>query len=166
MKPKRSDGHQPLSLDQLAHEIYESLARRFPICLGSDEFHFFPHYRSPDHDWSAWDDFSSESVEDVITRISQWEPQLTALPFDAVTGGNVGATRLARLLATLREQLTWVRFHETQPTFYLTIAGIGLAEALDAGSGAFARRMAGLPEFLDQAMTNLNQPSLLCRDLG
>ena len=82
MKPKPSDDRQSISLDQLAYEIYESLARRFPICLGSDEFHFFPHYRSKDHDWSEWDDFSSESVEDVITLITQWEQQLRTLSFE------------------------------------------------------------------------------------
>ena len=165
MKPMPPDDSRSFPLDQLAHEIYESLARRFPICLGSDEFHFFPHYRSPDHDWSTWDDFSPESVEDVIARISQWESKLSTLSFDSVNG-DFEAESLGRLLTTLREQLTWVCSHKIQPTFYLTIASLGLAEALDAGAGAFARRVAGLPEFLDRAIANLNRPPDLYRDMG
>ena len=160
---KPFNNHHCLSLDHLAHEIYESLARRFPICLSSDEFHFFPHYRSVYHDWSVWDDFSSGSVAEVIAEISQWESQLAALSFDVITGVNIGASTLIKLLKTLREQLTWVRFHENQPTFYLTIAGIGLTEALNAGSEEFALRIEGLPEFLDQAISNLKQlPHLYC----
>lgn len=166
MNPMPSDNSNPFSLDKLAHEIYESLARRFPVCLASDEFHFFPHYRSPDHDWSVWDDFSSESVQDIISMISRWISQLENLSFDEFNGGNVEAACLSRLLATLQEQLDWVGFQETQPTFYLTIVGIGLAEALDAGEDEFNSRVTGIPEFLGQAVNNINRPSRLYQDLG
>lgn len=166
MKRKPHDDRHPLSLKHLSAEIYETLAQRFPVCLGSDEFHFFPHYRSIDHDWSAWDDFSSASVADIITKISQWEAQLAAPALDLANGVNVGAATLTRLLTTLREQLGWVRFQENQPSFYLTIAGIGLAEAFDAGPEEFARRLERLPLFLDQAAINLKRPPRLYLELG
>ena len=166
MNPMPFDDSSSFSLDKLAHEIYETLARRFPVCLASDEFHFFPHYRSPDHDWTVWDDFSPESVKDIISLISKWISRLEDLSLGKFNGGDVEAACLSRLLNTLKEQLDWVRFQETQPSFYLTIVGIGLAEALDAGQEEFHSRMTRLPEFLDQALKNLNKPSSLSRDHG
>ena len=160
-----SDNSRSFNLDQLAYEIYESLAFRFPVCLGSDEFHYFPHYRSSNHDWSKWDDFSPGSVEDVIEGIYRWESQLRVMSFDQEET-DIEAATLSRLLVTLREQLTLFRFHEIQPTFYLTIAGVGLTEALDAGREAFSRRMDGLPKFLEHAMKNLSRPPRLYIDLG
>jgi hypothetical protein len=153
-------------LDSLALEIYETLARRFPVCLASDEFHYFPHYRSPDRDWSAWDDLSFESVKDIISLISTWISQLEDLSLDEINGGDMEENCLCRLLTTLKEQLDWVRFQETQPTFYLTIVGIGLTEAFEAGIEEFKSRVIGLPKFLGQALKNINKPSGLSRDQG
>jgi hypothetical protein len=45
-----------------AVEVFDALARQFPVCMASDEFHFFPQARARDFDWSRWDDFSPDAV--------------------------------------------------------------------------------------------------------
>jgi len=55
---------------------------------------------------------------------------------------------LTRAVTTLREQLTEVRTWEKQPTFYLTIACMGIAEALESEDpSAGAARVETLPAF-------------------
>lgn len=151
----------------LALDIFESLATRFPICLASDEFHYFPQYKSTRFQWSDWDDFSSSPLSDLTARMSQWE---TALASHTVTSDlserAVEARMLRRIVKTLREQFTLVRFQESQPTFYLTIVGIGLAEAIESGPEALAQRVQSLPGFLDQAANNLTEVPRLFRELG
>jgi len=144
--------------------ILSELRRRFPVCLSSDEFHYFPHARTTPLDGHVWDDFSSESVADLIPKLSRWETDLSEQSdladhlqdrFDAVM--------IRRIVRTLREQFEDVRFHETQPTFHLTIAAIGLAEALEAGRDPWRIRLAELPGFLDRARENLRHiPHLFC----
>ena len=73
---------------------------------------------------------------------------------------------LLRVVRSLREQITLAKVHETQPTYYLTIVGIGLAEAMASGAEALQARMARLPDFLDQARLNLRHVPRLFRDLG
>jgi hypothetical protein len=73
---------------------------------------------------------------------------------------------LQRVVRTLGEQLSMVRAHELQPTFYLTVAGIGLAEAFSAGTGARNARLQSLPGFLARACGNLCRVPRLFRDLG
>ena len=73
---------------------------------------------------------------------------------------------LRRVVRTLREQLALVKVAETQPTFYLTIVGIGLAEAFEAGPHALKARLKHLPAFLEQAGRNLNRIPRNFRDLG
>ena len=60
----------------------------------------------------------------------------------------------------MEETRTW----ETQPTFYLTIASLGLAEALNSKNPDAAHcRAKTLPDFLDQAGQNLKSvPELFC----
>jgi uncharacterized protein (DUF885 family) len=143
-------------LDQLADEIYAALAAQFPVCLASDEFHFFPHFRSTAANGSAWDDFSAGAVQTFFSSIAQWQAQLDALrpqlPASAMT---VDIDLLSRVLTTLYEQLKRVRIHQTQPTFYLTILSIGLAEALTGSREVLERRITSLPSFLETAMANL-----------
>jgi hypothetical protein len=155
------------SLETVADHIYRTLAFHFPVCLSSDEFHFFPQYISPDRDWSRWDDFSPESVGAVLEMMAEWLKCLDArraaasLPEERVDLG-----MLTGMLGTLWEQLDWGGGHKSQPTFYLTVAGIGLAEALEAGDEPFRRRMATLPVLLDAAARNLPSPPRLFRDMG
>jgi len=73
---------------------------------------------------------------------------------------------LQRVLGTLADQFAHARVHQTQPTFYLTIVGIGLAEAMAAGPQPLTERLTALPAFLDQARRNLQGIPRLFRDLG
>ncbi|CAB5092917.1 hypothetical protein D3OALGA1CA_1031 [Olavius algarvensis associated proteobacterium Delta 3] len=147
--------------------ILQELVRRFPVCLSSDEFHYFPQDQTTSLDGHVWDDFSPESVGELVTRLSRWASDLSEAEKSA---GNIqariDADMIGRIVRTLNDQLTAVCFHETQPTFYLTIAAIGLAEALEAGPEPWRLRIDGLPGFLDQARKNLQHiPHLFC-ELG
>ena len=153
-------------LDELAQSIYASLALNFPVCMASDEFYFFPQYRQSDPNWSCWDNFKADALQTVIGRLARWRQQL-----EEMSGGCSGEDRidvelLGRVLATLHDQFTHVCWHLTQPTFYLSNAGIGLAEAFEHSPTAFARRAAGLAGFIDGAVENLHKIPALYRDLG
>jgi len=147
--------------------ILQELVRRFPVCLSSDEFHYFPQARTTPMDGTVWDNFSAESVGALVPKLSRWESDLAGV---AASSGNrhsrIDAVMAGRVIRTLKEQLTEVRFHEIQPTFYLTIAAIGLAEALEDGPDHWRMRVEGLPGFLDQARQNLQQIPHLFRELG
>lgn len=69
-------------------------------------------------------------------------------------------------MRTLREQLVLIRAWETQPTFYLTIMCLGLAEAIEHGIQAAKFRAGTLPKFLDQAGKNLISMPACFRDMG
>ncbi|MBC2709484.1 MAG: DUF885 family protein [Desulfosarcina sp.] len=155
------------NLPLLADDIFESLATQFPVCMASDEFHFFPQAKARAFDWSRWDDFSPESLANAIGKLTQWERQLRQHASSPLLSAQaIDAAMLRRVVQTLRDQLTLARVVETQPTFYLTIVGIGLAEAFEAESQALKARLRHLPTFLDQARQNLNNVPRLFRDLG
>ena len=147
--------------------LFEFLSIRFPVCMASDEFHFFPQALSETNDCNPWDDFSPDGVTDTIARLKHWEDELAR---DGVAASpsseDVERAMLGRSLRTLREQLSLVRVHESQPTYYLTIAGIGLAEALESGAQALRSRLDHLPAFFDQARGNLHRIPRLFRDQG
>jgi hypothetical protein len=152
---------------RLAGEVLDALAWQFPVCISSDEFHYFPQAVTGNLDWARWDDFSPSGISRVVGRLAQWEHRLdpqvaSARPPDVA----VDAAMLHRIVRTLREQLELARVHETQPTFYLTIAGIGLTAAFEAGPPALRARAMHLPAFLDQATRNLVRVPRLFRDLG
>lgn len=143
-------------LDVLAEEIYTALAAQFPVCLASDEFHFFPQFKATAPSESKWDDFSEGAIHDFCTNIKQWQTRLDALrPRVPASDTNVEIDLLARVLTTLHEQFKQVHVQHLQPTFYLTIVSIGLAEALAESRDALEQRLAGLPFFLETARTNL-----------
>ncbi len=155
------------SLDTIADDIFQTLAGFFPVCLSSDEFHYFPQIKAEQHDWGKWDDFSADAVQEVVRKLAAWERSLKLWPeSDPRSGTAMDISMLLRTFAALREQLDLVRPHESQPTWYLTIAGIGLAEALEAGEHAWRSRIDALPEFLGHAGCNLvSVPDLYC-ELG
>jgi len=153
--------------DRLWKSILDELMRWFPVCLSSDEFHYFPQARTTPLDGCVWDDFSSESIWALTPKLSRWESDLSEQA-QAVDDAQerLDAVMIKRIVRTLREQFEEVRFHETQPTFHLTIAAIGLVEAMDAGPESWRIRVAELPEFLDRARENLRHIPELFRELG
>jgi len=137
----------------VADEIFNSLAAHFPVCMSSDEFHFFPQFKSEGHDWSSWDDFSPDGVADIARRIVSWRKTLCAAPQEQPAGElAVEIAVLDRILSTLLEQLQKVQPHRFQPTFCLTVAAVGIAEAVQSGRQQLDRRLQGLPRFLDQVL--------------
>lgn len=165
-------GHDPdritqIEINAIAEEVFDALATQFPICMGSDEFHFFPQAKARAFDWSRWDDFTPDAIKNVIEKLSRWDQLIggclsSPLPFSQ----NIDAEMLKRVVQTLIEQLAFVKVHEVQPTFYLTIAGIGLAEAFAAGPKAMHSRLKSFPGFIDQTRNNLNRVPRMFRDLG
>jgi len=163
------------SIEAVASEMFESLARNFPIACASDEFYYFPQARLSEPRWRTWDRFSPENITAFVRRLSAWEDKLNALSSSlgsARDGKSFLETQtdmamLQKLARTLREQLSEVRTWETQPTFYLMIVCIGLAEAMTSeDASAKHDRAETLPAFLEQAGHNLRQVPALFRDIG
>ncbi len=149
-------------------QFLERLATDFPIACASDEFYYFPQIRLEKSPWQQWDCFSATTINQLDQQLATWEREL-APPFAAQATGQLSMdlALFQKVAQTLREQLTEVRAWERQPTFYLTLVGIGLAEAMAANDIAAAHQRAkGLPDFLDQACHNLKHVPGLFRDLG
>jgi uncharacterized protein (DUF885 family) len=154
-------------VQDIAARMFEELARCFPVCSASDEFHYFPQAQSLKKDWSRWDDFSQDAVKVIASKLLVWEEDLAQLAGNLSDQDTlIDISMLYRVAQTIREQLTEVRFHEMQPTLYLTIACVGLADALDQDPAAWEERVRGLPAFLDKARMNLGHIPSLFRDLG
>jgi len=148
--------------------MFEALARAFPVACASDEFFYFPQVRLPEPQWSTWDSLSPETVEEFARQLSAWEDGLDRLALEQTDPeAHIDIALLKKFARTLREQLAEVRAWQSQPTFYLTLACIGLAEALkSANPEAKHERTRHLPTFLDQASRNLNRVPVLFRDIG
>lgn len=154
--------------DEIATQIFDTLSRAFPVACSSDEFFYFPHVRPAEPIWDIWDDFSPERVAEIVHRLSAWEEELTRLaPYQFDFARETDIALLLKLVRTLREQLAEVKVWKSQPTFYLTLACIGLSEAMESEDpGATHDRAKGLPAFLQQATHNLDHIPLLFRDMG
>jgi uncharacterized protein (DUF885 family) len=148
--------------------MFAYLGKTFPVCCASDEFFYFPQVIPPEGSWSGWDDFSRERIEEVTRRLSSVEHDLGLLSRNTKDPDILtDAETLKRMARTLREQLQEVRFHETQPTFYLTILCTALASSLgDDDHGAWNLRARNLPAFLEQARETLTDMPRPFRDQG
>lgn len=150
-------------------EFYSETVATFPIVCFSDEFFYFPQVENKDPDWRVWDRFHPDVIADYIKQLASWEYQIDGLlstpglkVSDALTEMNV----LRKMMLTLREQLDFVRVWERQPSFYLTITCIGLAQALDKGAPQARQRAETLPEFLDMARQNLQKVPQVFQHIG
>ncbi|MFC1969108.1 DUF885 family protein [Chloroflexota bacterium] len=158
----------PPSIDEISQSMFESLTRAFPVACASDEFFYFPQARLPEPQWSTWDSFSPETVGEFARQLSAWEDELDRLaPAQTDPEVHIDIALLKKFAHTLREQLTEVRVWQTQPSFYLTLTCIGLAEAMESTDPAAKHQRARhLPAFLEQAARNLNRVPVLFRDIG
>jgi hypothetical protein len=151
----------------LADDYLEAVARAFPVCSASDEFYFFPQVLPGERDWSAWDDFSEGKVAAFADRLEGWEREVRERTRASGEKSGLDDRLLVHSMKTLREQLTVLCPHRNQPTFHLTVASLGLAEALQSPEEAAWRdRVATLPDFLDRARSSLGPLPVLFRDLG
>jgi uncharacterized protein (DUF885 family) len=154
-------------IEALACILFETLALRFPVCLSSDEFHYFPQATIKNKDWSKWDDFSPESIADISAKLMEYKLEL-----DYIVSGElsldhqVDISLLNRTIITILEQLRYVKPHKTHPAFYLTIVGIGLTEAIESGTLALNDRLKGLPVFIRHAQRNLETVNELFKNQG
>ncbi len=154
-------------------KIFETAARYFPVASASDEFYYFPQVHPDSLISMSWDCFREDVISDVVQKLSAGEheldrPALTdpeTTPLDPQT--RVDRSLLQKLSRTLIEQLTEVRAWETQPTLHLTIACVGMAEAMASQDLTTKHdRAKKLPDFLDQAGQALKRVPVLFRDLG
>lgn len=156
-------------IEKIGLKIYREIANNFPIASASDEFFYFPQVMAPAKDWSVWDRFSSEFITTFAGRLSLWETEIDQLilktPIDTIAD-YAQIKLLKKVTRTLREQLILIRLWEIQPSFYLAIVSIGLAEALKQGVGPAIQRAKTLPRFLDQAGENLKIAPDCFRELG
>ncbi len=155
------------NIKKISSEIFSEIAENFPVVSASDEFYYFPQVRLLKPDWKTWDRFSPDFITHFIKKLYSWENRLDQL-FPHISASNSADKSELRLLKklvhTLQEHLEKTRTWETQPTFYLTIASLGLAEALNSKNPDAAHcRAKSLPDFLDQAGQNLKKvPKLFC----
>lgn len=155
-----------ISLDSLANDVFNALAQTFPVACASDEFYYFPQVRPAKPDWSTWDDFSPDTVSEIVTKLSIWENDLDTIKTGQTDKeAHADVMILRKIVFTLKEYLADIRHWESQPTFYLALACLGLAEALAAEDpDAGPQRAKTLPAFLARASKNLKHVPVLFRD--
>ncbi|MCK5348670.1 MAG: hypothetical protein KAJ25_04740, partial [Desulfobacula sp.] len=158
------------NIETISTEIFSAIAESFPVVSASDEFYYFPQVQLVKPEWETWDRFSPDFIAYFISRLNSWENKLDQL-FPHISASNYASQAelllLKKLVHTLQEHLNETRTWETQPTFYLSIACLGLAEALNSKNpDAAHRRAETLPNFLDQAGRNLKNVPKLFLDLG
>ena len=103
------------SIEVIGRNIFETLARTFPVACASDEFFYFPQVRLSEPQWSTWDCFSLDTVAELVRRLSAWENQLNLLtPYESDLGVQIDIALLQQLTRTLREQLSEVRTWESR----------------------------------------------------
>ncbi|UCH23675.1 MAG: DUF885 family protein [Deltaproteobacteria bacterium] len=162
-----------LSVENTGAKIFETVAGNFPLASASDEFYFFPQVQSNRPKRKRWDSFTEDTISDVIKKLAVNVRKLDILtPKDSESELTDLETRidlslLKRITRTLIEQLTEVRAWETQPTWHLTIACVGMAQAMGSRDPAAKHEQAKeLPVFFDQAGLALRQVPVLFRELG
>jgi hypothetical protein len=159
--------------ENIGLQLFEIVARDFPVASTSDEFYFFPQVRPESLIRNFWDRFNKDAISDTTRKLSAVERRVAVLtsgdpqPASPDPETRIDLSLVQRVTRTLIEQLTEIRAWETQPTLHLTIACIGMAEAMDSPDPAlkFARAR-GLPNFLDNAGRVLKGVPVLFRDLG
>ena len=75
-----SDQHSPNAIASdiidVAGGLFETLSLYFPVCLSSDEFHFFPQATTENKNRFRWDDFSPESISDIVVKLKSFKQEL------------------------------------------------------------------------------------------
>jgi hypothetical protein len=160
-------------LENTARQIFDTIARNFPVASASDEFYFFPQIRSDDIGGKYWDNFSEDAVSSATKALTEAENAMEKLLLEDAgcplpeQEKRLDLRFLRKATRTLIEQLTAVRAWETQPTLHLTLACVGMAEAMASRDPAAKHdRAKTLPAFFDQAGRALKRVPLLFRDIA
>ena len=161
------------AVENIGLQLFKVVARDFPVASTSDEFYYFPQVQSELLFRNPWDRFNEDAISDTIKKLSTVERQVTRSfagapePASPDLEARIDLSLVRRVIRTLIEQLTEVRAWETQPTLHLTVACIGMAEAMESQEPAIMHERArGLPEFIDNAGRVLKGVPILFRDLG
>jgi hypothetical protein len=156
--------NQERSLSSLSKNICHYLSGLFPVTCSSDEFWFFPQVIHEYTSLNAWDHFSNETVSECCKKLSSWHTDIQKMMNinHPSTPTEIDAFLLSNMIQTLQEHLEHFRPWERQPTFHLSIACIGLAQALTYGRKSdLTQRISKLPDFLKRAsMVIHNVPEL------
>lgn len=157
-----------ISVEKIGFNLFKTLASTFPVACASDEFYYFPQVQLSEPQWSIWDRFSADVVADIGKNLSAWENELDqfrSLQLDLNT--EIDIALLQKVARTLQEQLSEVQTWKHQPTFYLTLVCMGMAEAIASKDpSAKYDRAKSLPDFLKQARYNLDSVPVLFKELG
>ncbi len=160
-------------VDNIGSSIFQVIAKNFSIAAASDEFYYFPQIQLRRSKGNVWDNYSSEAVAAVVKKLSAAERELGILSGRKPDLGSldlgirIERSLLQKMTRTLIEQLTEVRAWESQPTFHLTIACIGMAQAMVSNDPAAKHDQArGLAAFLTRAAQTLKRVPVLYQDLG
>ena len=161
------------AVEKIGLQLFEVVARNFPVASTSDEFYYFPQVQPEHLIHNPWDRFNEEAISDMVKKLSAVERQAALSiardpePASPDLEARIDLSLVQRVTRTLIEQLTDVRAWETQPTLHLTIACIGMAEAMDSQDPAIKHdRARGLSDFFDNAGRVLKRVPVLFRDLG
>ncbi len=161
------------AVENIGLQLFEIVAQHFPIASTSDEFYYFPQVPPEDLNPNAWDRFNEDAISDMVKKLAAVERQAALFlaeetePASSDIEAHIDLSLVKRVTRTLIEQLTEIRAWETQPTLHLTVACIGMAEAMDSHDPAIKHdRARGLPDFLDNAGRVLKQVPVLFRELG
>ena len=157
------------SFENLGFKIYQDIEENYPIVSASDEFYYFPQVQNKNPDWTVWDRFSPECISEFCTKLSLWENDLENMIQETAPSEIeriAGIKLLKKVLGTLKEHLIHIRTWETQPSLYLTISCLGLAEAFENGFSQADQRARTLPSFLDQARKNLKNVPISYLEVG
>ncbi len=162
--------NQPQGIEDVTRiigEITTYLSETFPVCCKSDEFYYFPQVLPDICSSPGWDDFSPEKVDDAALHLSSWEKELTDLSLPHDLCAYIDRNLWTRVVKTLKEDLLWARPHRRQPTFHLTIAATGIADALAwKPPGSLDILMESLPSFLTRAKRSLVEMPDIFRQMG
>ncbi len=157
----------------ICQDFFEAAAEQFPVATASDEFYYFPQVTSSSKDWSIWDNFSAEAIDSFVAKLLGFERELARLEtshhehLEENLDLEIDFSFLLSAIQILREQLTAVRQWERQPTFHLTIACLGITEALEAKDPSAADlRAETLPAFIEIARKSLRDIPALFRELA
>jgi hypothetical protein len=145
------------TFEQISNKIFTKLVRTFPIGCASDEFYFFPHIADSTINSILWDDFSTESIREIIKEISDSLSGLIQLSIpDDDKKGMADKNMLTLFLNNLRDQLDDLALWKKQPSLYLTILNAGLAQAVNQDNkGLLHQRLRAIPEFIYQSIRNI-----------
>ena len=154
------------TIEKIANEFFQTTGSSFPVVSASDEFYYFPQVQSEPKNWYCWDRFSKEFIIDFSSKLSQWENQLLQITC-ATHEEIIDQQTLIQSIVTLREYLTEIKAWQKQPSLYLSIACIGMAETFTAqDKEARFCRAKTLPSFFTDAIQNLKTVPFIFQEIG